>query len=56
MKLKTKEILTDLINDNDAVDVIIKQCFIDAYTLFIKGYEDEVIKEEFIGQIKNLTK
>lgn len=49
---KTKRVLKMLLNDSDAIDVLIKSCFLDSYELFIKGYSNEEIKHEIINIIK----
>jgi|SRR3972149_2443509 len=49
---RTKRVLKALINDNDAMDVLIKHCFIEAYRSYISGREDGEIKEDIIELIK----
>lgn len=53
---KTKRVLKMLLNDSDAIDVLIKSCFLDSYELFIKGYSNEEIKHEIINIIKRQIK
>ena len=50
---RTKRVLNALINDSEAMDIIIKSCFIDAYCSYIRGREDDEIKEDIIEIIKN---
>lgn len=50
---RTKRVLNALIKDDEAIDFIIKKCFIDAYCGYIRGREDDEIKEDIIEVIKN---
>lgn len=52
-KERTKRVLNALIKDDEAIDFLIKKCFIDAYCSFIRGREDDEIKEDIIEVIKN---
>lgn len=55
-KERTKRVLNALINDSDAIDFLIKKCFIDAYCSYIRGREDDEIKEDIIEIIKKEIK
>lgn len=55
-KERTKRVLNALIKDVGAIDFLIKQCFIDAYCSYIRGREDNEIKEDIIELIKKATK
>jgi len=52
-KERTKRVLNALIKDDEAIDFLIKKCFIDAYCSYIRGREDDEIKEDIIEIIKN---
>lgn len=52
-KERTKRVLNALVKDDEAIDILIKKCFIDAYCSFIRGREDDEIKEDIIEVIKN---
>ena len=55
-KERTKRVLNALIKDDEAIDFLIKKCFIDAYCSYIKGRGDNEIKEDIIELIKKATK
>lgn len=55
-KNKTKRVLKALVNDNEAMNFIIKKVFLGSYELFVKGYSDEFIKEDIVIVIKNELK
>lgn len=55
-KERTKRVLNALIKDDEAIDFLIKKCFIDAYCSFIRGREDSEIKEDIIEIIKKEIK
>lgn len=52
-KERTKRVLNALIKDDEAIDFLIKHCFIGAYCSYIRGREDNEIKEDIIELIKN---
>lgn len=53
---KTKRVLKALINDVGAMDILIKRCLIDAYCSYVRGREDDEIKEDIIELIKTHIK
>lgn len=55
-KERTKRVLNALIKDDEAIDFLIKKCFIAAYCSFIRGREDSEIKEDIIEIIKKEIK
>lgn len=55
-KERTKRVLNALIKDDEAIDFLIKKCFIDAYCSYIRGREDNEIKEDIIEIIKKEIK
>lgn len=55
-KERTKRVLNALIKDDEAIDFLIKKCFIDAYCSYIRGREDDEIKEDIVEIIKKETK
>lgn len=55
-KERTKRVLNALIKDDEALNVIMERVFLGSYELFIKGYNNDFIKEDIIAVIKKEIK